>query len=476
MKHSAVVTRVLLLLGDRDIIISAFNLTTIISFTQSTMIVINKHWIATLFVLHMVFLLSLHTLVVPHVSLRATESSERLLVDTNHPSLSLPKQESASPLSYGTADQPFAQTMAEFKFHLLKHGQAQDPHKSYAVQEVELIAKASRMALDMFSAWRLSGRTGLNHAIGTASCMLHLNSPSEYVILALMHNVYFAFWAEHAVGVSEHPFFHQGDICARRRWVAEQLGSDLEFKMWRYYSMWSGRPEKDEPKLWLYMFKKFPHLLEDMDKHIISFVMCDEVEQYHAFEQLWVDNDRRRTHEFQSEFLQAIDVLAADPTMAEQKFEMLRSHAEAVFKETNELFDEENAIEKSFEMQFRDMFEPVFRKVSYAPFVNWAHLSQVNLYVRLCRKNIPRCARNWVQHKSFWETTCCEQQGPCAIDKANLEINYDETWWLLPRLFPQGNRTMHPNDIQVQCHGGPNEECKGVEEHKVPMISVDTTS
>ena len=113
--------------------------------------------------------------------------------------------------------------------------------------------------------------------------------------------------------------------------------------------------------------------------------MCDEVEQYHAFEQLWVDNDRRRTEEFQSEFLQAIDVLAADPTMAEQKFGMLRSHAEAVFKTTNELFDE-NAVEKSFEMQFRDMFEPVFRKVSYAPFVNWAHLEQVNLYIRLCRK------------------------------------------------------------------------------------------
>lgn len=130
MKHGAVVTRVLLLLGDRDITISAFNLTTIISFTQSTMIVINKHWLATLFVLYMVFLLSLHTLVVPHVSLWATESLERFLVDTNHPSLSLPKQESVSPLSYGTADQPFAQTMAEFKFHLLKHNQAQDPHKS----------------------------------------------------------------------------------------------------------------------------------------------------------------------------------------------------------------------------------------------------------------------------------------------------------------------------------------------------------
>jgi len=435
------------------------------------MIVMSKHWLGILFMLQTVFLLSLHT--ISNISLRATESLEGL-VDINHPDPMSPKPEPAGlahrKLSYGTTDQPFAQTMAEFKFHLLKHAKAQEENKRYTIQEVELIAKASRMALDMFSAWRLSGRTGLNHAIGTASCMLHLNSPSEYVILALMHNVYFTFWAEHAVGVSEHPFFYEGDICARRRWVAEQLGSDLEFKMWRYYTMWSGRPEKYEPKLWLFMFKKFQHVLEDADKHIISFVMCDEVEQYHALEQLWVDNDRRRTEEFQSDFLQAIDVLAADPTMAEQNFGMLRSHAEAVFKTTNELFDE-NAEEKSFEIQFKDMFEPVFRKVSYAPFVNWAHLSQVNLYVRMCRKNIPRCARHWVQHRSFWDTNCCKQQGPCSADMANLEMKYDETWWLLPRFVPPANLTLYPNVVQVQCHGGPNAECKGVEDHKVPMIS-----
>lgn len=397
-------------------------------------------------------------------------------MDKNHFLLSSPKEHRRRMLSYGTTEQPFAQTMAEFKSHLLRHVQAQEEDKRYTVQEVQLIAKASRMALDMFSAWRLSGRTGLNHAIGTASCMLHLNAPSDYVLVALMHNIYFTYWAEHSVGVSEHPFFHEGDICARRRWVAEQLGADLEFKMWRYYTMWSGRPEKDEPKLWLYMLKKlqkFPHLLEDMDKHIISFVMCDEVEQYHALEQLWVDNDRRRSKEFQADFLKAIDVLSADPTMAEQEFGMLRSHAEAVFETTNEIFDE-NVVETSFEIQFKDMFEPVFRKVSYAPFVNWAHLEQVNLYVRLCRKNIPRCARNWDKHKMFWETNCCSQHGPCSADKAKLdELKYDESWWLLPRVIPQGNSTLRPNVVQVQCHGGPNEECKGVEAYQVPKISVD---
>jgi hypothetical protein len=441
------------------------------------MLVINTNWLAILFMLQAVFLLSLYT--ISNIALHPGDSLKGLL-DMNHPDLRSSRVlEPASPahrrLSYGTTDQPFAQTMVEFKFHLLKHSQAQEEEKRYTVQEVELIAMASRMALDMFSAWRLSGRTGINHAIGTASCMLHLNSPSEYVILALMHNVYFAVWAEHTVGVSEHPFYHEGDICARRRWVAEQLGSDMELKMWRYYTMWSGRPEKVEPKLWLQMLQKFGHLLEDMDKHIISFVMCDEVEQYHAFEQLWVDNDRRRTEEFQSEFLQAIDVLAADPIMAEQEFRMLRSHAEAVFKNNNKLFDE-NAVENSFEMQFKDIFEPVFRKVSYAPFVNWAHLQQVNLYIRLCRKNIPRCARNWVQHKDFWETNCCDQQGPCPADKANLDVKYDETWWLLPRLVPPSNHTLYPNVVQVQCHGGPNEKCKGVEEYKVPLISVDKTS
>ena len=55
-------------------------------------------------------------------------------------------------------------------------------------------------------------------------------------------------------------------------------------------------------------------------------------------------------------------------------------------------------------------------------------------------------------------------------------MKYDETWWLLPRLVPQANHTLYPNVVQVQCHGGPNEECKGVEEYKVPMISVDKTS
>jgi hypothetical protein len=48
----------------------------------------------------------------------------------------------------------------------MRHTQAQDERSRYTVEELELLAKASRMALDMFTAWRLSGRTGLNHAIG----------------------------------------------------------------------------------------------------------------------------------------------------------------------------------------------------------------------------------------------------------------------------------------------------------------------
>ena len=55
-------------------------------------------------------------------------------MDMNHPDLRSPKLEPAGPahrmLSYGTTDQPFAQTMAEFKFHLLKHTQAQEEEQT----------------------------------------------------------------------------------------------------------------------------------------------------------------------------------------------------------------------------------------------------------------------------------------------------------------------------------------------------------
>ena len=126
--------------------------------------------------------------------------------------------------------------------------------------------------------------------------------------------------------------------------------------------MWSGRPEKVEPKLWLHMLQKFGHLLEDIDKHIISFVMCDEVEQYHAFEQLWVDYDRRRTEEFQSEFLQAIEVLAADHihggTGVFECYDLMRRQCSRIT--TN--YSTRMLSRTAFEVQFKDMFEPAFGK------------------------------------------------------------------------------------------------------------------
>jgi hypothetical protein len=304
--------------------------------------------------------------------------------------------------------------------------------------------------------------------------MLHINAPSQYVILALMHNTYFAVWAEQVVGESSHPFWNDGNICARRRWVAEQLGDDMEFLLWRYYSMHSGRPEKKDPQLWEYLMYKHRDELEEMDMHIISFLMCDEIEQYHAYEQLWVDNDRDRSETFQADFLRAMDLLAVDPTMANQEFGMVRSYAEAMFKQTNELFGKDaEAAESSYETQFKNLLEHTFRHVSYAPFVNWAHLPQVNDYVTICRRKTMKCGRNFAKARNYWDTNCCDRGGPCSADRVDLDMTYDPEW--LERVNLPVNRTLLPNKVQIRCHAG-NDMCRGVKEGKAPMIAlVDAT-
>jgi hypothetical protein len=223
--------------------------------------------------------------------------------------------------------------------------------------------------------------------------------------------------------------------------------------LWRYTTVHAGRPSEVDPRRWLALLQEYPDQLEDIDKYIISFNMCDEAEQYQSYEQLWIENERSHSPAFQRELLQAMDLLSSDPLFQKSShFPTIRQYVQEQYEQTNawgfpSVYESTTSTNSSSttvdvvsatttasdsvrqgERDFQRIFEPSFRSASHSLYVNWAHIPIVHRHLFeycLHEETYRVCVENFGTVKRWWDTICCGTSkdsvedvgggGPCPL-------------------------------------------------------------
>mmetsp|Transcript_48417 Transcript_48417/g.115121 ORF Transcript_48417/g.115121 Transcript_48417/m.115121 type:complete len:474 (+) Transcript_48417:310-1731(+) len=342
----------------------------------------------------------------------------------------LSEQEQQSPqikVHYGTPNAPLAETALEFKYMLkeivLEQGgfATEQTLGKYTEADVEEMMRGLRASHDVNEGfWRRSGKTSLNHGIGTGACMLLSRAPAAYVNTAILHGAYFSYWKSYKRGESTHPAWTQ-DVCPRRSYLQEKVGEASEKALWRYYSVYSGAPEPEDPSLWHQLFDG--NVLPKMDKHLLLFDICDDIEQFQHDEQMFVNNDKNHRKLYTKKLLMFIDRLAKDPDMQHLDLKVLRQYTERVYGQIEDWFFD-NPEKHDDEFQIRDSLELAYRNGGNEVVLPFAHVKHIKHNVLWCRQPIhfETCKKHWQDLINYWEEACCERGGPC-------EHHGEPGWW-----------------------------------------------
>mmetsp|Transcript_23608 Transcript_23608/g.54980 ORF Transcript_23608/g.54980 Transcript_23608/m.54980 type:complete len:453 (-) Transcript_23608:186-1544(-) len=357
----------------------------------------------------------------------------------------------AQKLHYGTPEAPFAETALEFKYHLKEVVKAQGGFASepelgkYTKWDVEDMMRATRVANDVQEGfWRKSGKTALNHGIGTGSCMLMTKAPAAYVNVAILHGTYFAYWRAYKLGKSTFPGFEE-DVCPRRRYVEKAVSKTTERALWRYYSVYSGNPQPTDPALWNELFDN--KTLPIMDKHMLLFDICDDVEQFQHDEQFFNNNDKNHKRPYVKNMKIFLNRLEKDPDMQHLDLKLLKKYVRRVQDQVEDWYFK--SPEKYTEQfKIRDTLELAYRNAGDTVVIGFAHIEHVRHSILWCRKPIhfAECLEHWEDIRDYWEEACCDRGGPCtrhggperyqALPLADIGLPPAFPEKLLPKLTP----------------------------------------
>jgi len=331
-------------------------------------------------------------------------------------------EEQAAPkkLHFGTPEAPFAETALEFKYHLKEVVKAQGGFAAkpelgkYTEADVEDMMRALRAANDIQEGfWRKSGKTSLNHGIGTGSCMLMAKAPAEYVNTAILHGSYFAYWRAFDLAKSTHPGFDE-DVCPRRRYIEKTVSEKSERALWRYYSVYSGNPQPTDPALWNELFDN--KSLPVMDKHMLLFDICDDYEQFQHDEQFFNNNDKHHKRPFVKNLNIFLDRLAKEPDMQHLELGPLRKYIKRVQKQVEDWYFSGDDDKYATQFKIRDTLELAYRNAADTVVIGFAHIEHVRHSILWCRQPIhfAQCLEHWEDIRDYWEEACCDRGGPCT--------------------------------------------------------------
>mmetsp|Transcript_11353 Transcript_11353/g.26182 ORF Transcript_11353/g.26182 Transcript_11353/m.26182 type:complete len:455 (+) Transcript_11353:88-1452(+) len=380
-----------------------------------------------------------------------SESSgqQRRLQQLQQPEREQPKQQEQ--VAYGTPDAPFAETALEFKYMVKEIVKAQGGFASkpqlgrYTEADVGDMMRAVRASHDINEGfWRRSGKTSLNHGIGTGSCMLMSGAPAAYVSVAILHGAYFSYWKAYELAKPTHPAWSE-DVCPRRRFLQKQVSVASERALWRYYTVYSGNPQPQDPALWHKLFDN--NTLASMDKHFLLFDICDDVEQFQHDEQLLTNNDKNHNEVFKAKLLSFIDRLAAEPDMKHLKLGLLKRFTQKVYAQAEDWYFT-NPAKYEEDFRIRESLELAFRNGGDEVKIGFAHVEHVRHSILWCRMpiNFDKCMQHWPDLINYWEEACCGRGGPCIPHGGEKwrktlplkELGLPETWpdKLGPHLTP----------------------------------------
>ncbi len=93
-------------------------------------------------------------------------------------------------------------------------------NKHYSSEEIILVIRSHRLAVSLFAGqFQSSGKTQIEHGVGTASVLCSLELPAELVAAGIVHNVY---------GTGDFGDGKTGVSSLRRRMVRKALGNKVE--------------------------------------------------------------------------------------------------------------------------------------------------------------------------------------------------------------------------------------------------------
>lgn len=167
----------------------------------------------------------------------------------------------------------------------------------YGPRDVQSILTAATVAqLHFGEAVYLTARPLVSHTLGTASCMLHLKASAAEVSFASIHTYWYA--ATWLSGLDD------SALCQHRIMLASFIGREAESLLWRYSHFFL---HGQDPDLLQPLLQGVPeHQLSAMDRKLLRFIFCDELEVVRRLDRVWFNADTKSSA---SDLSRRLDIL-----------------------------------------------------------------------------------------------------------------------------------------------------------------------
>ncbi len=138
--------------------------------------------------------------------------------------------------------------------------------EGYSDAEVSLILSAYKAATYLFTGWfRPSGKTFIAHLVGTASILASFRFPAKVVAAGLLHAAY----SSGSFGNTD----QKGIIAAKRQWLIQAVGSEVEEYITRYKVLeWNNNN--------ISVISQGLDSLEPIEREVLLMRLANELEEY----------------------------------------------------------------------------------------------------------------------------------------------------------------------------------------------------
>jgi len=177
--------------------------------------------------------------------------------------------------------------------------------QDYSAEDLSVVHKAYQLAMQLFTGrFRPSGKTLLDHLVGTASILASLHAPAPLVAAGLLHAAYdHADFGTDEKGISEF----------KRTYVRESVGPDVEDYITRYTECpWNSKSMR-------VMLDGIENL-NTIDRDVLLMRLANQLEDYLDYGILYCPNadKRRKSFERRQVFITAMAKKLGFPALAEE--------------------------------------------------------------------------------------------------------------------------------------------------------------
>jgi hypothetical protein len=180
-----------------------------------------------------------------------------------------------------------AQTVAQFKAqladHILTYGNASAYTNSNVLHAIMRALFNSHQTL--YDHRLPSDRSFEAHAIGAASCGIHIGLSPLYVAGLLAHGIYIKRWSNQLLGWRKY-----WTPCELRRRTRILLGADIEEVIWLYTGLLGQGSHPQYVRSWYNYAATYSNAFIGEDQQLLLMALCDEYEEHIGGEQWWSDN------------------------------------------------------------------------------------------------------------------------------------------------------------------------------------------